>query len=136
MTSRARVRARRLSRAMSVGVVVAAMIAVGAPLPAVAEDEALEVRVSPELCLDPCTVRIIARAPPDAENRSLLIELESDTYLRSSWIPLEGDQAPLTHSVDVTGLPAGSYEVRAQLTRSNVERLRRWTRLAVTGPER
>ena len=53
--------------------------------------------------------------PKNANNRSLRIEADSDTFFRSSDIELDGDKAPVITEVRLRGLPTGEYVVIAVL---------------------
>jgi hypothetical protein len=94
-----------------------------------ADEQPLDLRVSPRNCLSPCTIRAIIFADPHASNRALVLELDSPAYFRSSVITLDGSNAPRIHEREFAALTAGSYEVRVSLRRASDDRfsLRRAT---------
>ena len=74
--------------------------------------ERLSMRLTPAHAFEPATVRVTAVVERDAQNRAMEIVADSGGFYRSSLIPLEGDTAPRTTTVDFQGLPGGDYEVR------------------------
>lgn len=89
----------------AVVVVMAGAGAAGAP------SRPLEVRVGPEVSMAPATVRITAFVEPNSANRALVVEVDSGEHFSSSEVPLQGADAPRSHSFNLKGLPAGTYEV-------------------------
>jgi hypothetical protein len=73
--------------------------------------EQLRLAVSPIQSLAPSNLNIRARVAPNAENRTLTIVAESNDFLRSSQISLEGDQAPATITFEFRAVPGGEYIV-------------------------
>lgn len=61
------------------------------------------------------TIRFCARVLPREENRLIRVELESDSYYRSSDIALEGADAPIANWVQWPALPDGRYRILAIL---------------------
>jgi hypothetical protein len=61
------------------------------------------------------TIRFCARVLPSENNRLVRVELESDTYYRSSDIALEGADAPLANWLEWRSLPDGHYRLLAFL---------------------
>ena len=116
-------------RAAILGAVVA-LLASGGSVDASAAraEDPLAIRVWPNACVEPCTIRITVRTEPDPDLRGLAVELDSPDFFRSSFIQLEGENAPLSHLLRFPALPAGNYEVRAVLMRASddhtVDRLR------------
>ena len=78
-------------------------------------NEALHLRVSPEMTMEPAWIRVQTTVEPDADNRALRIIIDSEAYFRSSQMELEGDKAPRTTFFQYRNLPAGEYEVRGVL---------------------
>ena len=90
----------------------------------------LQVRLSGHYAFAPATLRAIVRVRPDQDNRLLKVVADSETFLRSSDIELDGASAPRVHTIDWRALPAGTYEIsivvvgtrgpRARITQSVV----------------
>jgi hypothetical protein len=78
--------------------------------------EPLSVRVSPAVAAEPAIVRVVAVVEADDRNRSLEITAESDRYLRSSQIQLEGHDARRVWDFEFRDVPRGNYQVTAILT--------------------
>jgi hypothetical protein len=76
---------------------------------------AMDLHVSPSMSAAPATVRIRVTVAPNADNRALAISALSETFLRSSEVPLAGDHAPRTIFFEYPSLPEGKYEVRSVL---------------------
>ena len=77
----------------------------------------LELRVHPARCTGPCTVRMTVRTERHADNRGIILEIDSTAFFRSSLIPLDGRDAPLVHYYELDGVPTGDYHVQAVLIR-------------------
>jgi hypothetical protein len=77
--------------------------------------ERLRMRVSPAMTVAPALVRVEAIVERDAGNRTLRITAESDTFYRSSEIPLDGANSPLVSVFDFQSLPTGTYQVTGLL---------------------
>jgi hypothetical protein len=93
----------------------------------------ISISVVPSACVAPCSVRVAVRVFPDQTNRSLTIAAESIAFYRSSTRPLEGDHGPRLHELILHEIPAGLYDVRATVTRSNGSPQQYSTRFAVGG---
>jgi hypothetical protein len=98
---------------MKLTAILGGLLMLGA-LPSAAT-EAMRVRVSPEMTVEPAWVTVQVSIEPDRENRALDIAIDSESFFRSSRIDLEGDAAARTTTFQYRGLPAGDYEVRAVL---------------------
>ena len=59
----------------------------------------------------PGYLRSLIRVAPNAENRSMRVEIDSAGYYRSSEIQLDGASAPMSHFMDWKEVPAGKYEL-------------------------
>lgn len=81
--------------------------------PPLGAEEALAIRVTPHTAFAPATVSVTVTVEPDADNRTLLVEDDSDQYFRSSLISLEGDQAARTYVLVFRGLPPGQHRIVA-----------------------
>lgn len=111
---------RRIQRAAR-GAALAAAAAILAPVPAVAEDASLSVRVTPKYCREPCPVMMIIGLDPNEADRELTVEADSFKFYRSSLIQLEGEDEPSVHRLLWKNLPAGNYEIRVTLKRATGE---------------
>lgn len=78
--------------------------------------EPLSVRVSPAVAAEPAVLKVIAVVEADDRNRSLEITAESDRYLRSSQIQLEGQDAQRVWDFEFRDVPRGNYQVTAILS--------------------
>ena len=81
--------------------------------------ERLRVGVSPAVAMAPATVRVRTTVEANPENRAILIIADSPEFYRSSEIPLDGERAPRTTTVEFRSLPSGMYTVTAVLIRVN-----------------
>jgi hypothetical protein len=77
--------------------------------------ERLTIAVSPLQSMAPTNVRVRVHVMPDADNRGLELSADSGEYYRSSWIQLDGKEAPQTITKEFQDLPGGYYEIRAAL---------------------
>ena len=75
----------------------------------------VELRVHGHYFSEPATVRLLIAVEPDQANRLLRIEADGDRLFRSSQVHLEGSSEKRLHTVEFKNLPAGSYELRAEL---------------------
>src|SRR5262245_26083174 len=98
---------------------VMASVGVSARASAADNEGKMWVRLTPNIAYAPATVQLKVHVPPQAENRRLRVTLDSGVYLRSSDLPLEGDQAAALHLFRWPGVPSGSYVVFVELILSN-----------------
>jgi len=77
--------------------------------------EWVTVRVSPTVSRAPATVRLVVTVEPDANNRELQIEADSEGFYTSSTVQLDGSTAPRLQWFVLKELPAGTYEVHARV---------------------
>jgi hypothetical protein len=77
--------------------------------------ERLTIAVSPLQSFAPTNVTVRAYVAPDANNRGLEVSADSGGYFRSTWVQLEGKDAPQTITVEFRNLPGGHYEIRGAL---------------------
>ena len=75
-----------------------------------APDE-LTLRLTPRFVSAPGYLRSLIRVAPHEANRVLRVEIDSESYYRSSDIQLEGASAPMSHFVDWKEVPAGKYSL-------------------------
>jgi hypothetical protein len=64
---------------------------------------------------EPATVRVMVAVEPDASNRTLRIEADSDDMFRASDISLNGANEKRLHTIIFKNLSAGRYLLRAQV---------------------
>ena len=81
-------------------------------------NECMSMKVSPRQALAPVNLRVSVRVEPNAENRVLTIVADSPQFYRSSQIPLEGDRAPRTFTIEYPNVPGGQYDVTSVLFNS------------------
>lgn len=85
-------------------------------------EQPLNLQVSPKMAPAPGWVRVSARIEPNEDNRQLEVTATSDEFTRASAIPLNGSRAPRLSVIDYGNLPAGTYEVTAELVGQNGRR--------------
>ena len=78
-------------------------------------NECMSMKVSPRQALAPVNLRVSVRVEPNADNRVLTIVADSEEFYRSSQIPLEGDRAPKTFTIEYPNVPGGQYQVTSVL---------------------
>jgi hypothetical protein len=88
----------------------------------VAGKDAVSIRVSPAVSFAPARLVIRTRIEPDDNNRAIEVVANSEEFFRSSTIPLEGERAPRTTTVQFDSLPSGDYEVTAALIGADGQR--------------
>ena len=77
--------------------------------------EIVEIRIRGHFWPAPATVPVTIAVEPGADNRTLIVEADSDEFYRSSSIDLDGENEKRLHLVEFRSLPAGDYVVRAQV---------------------
>ena len=75
----------------------------------------VEIRIHGRYFSEPATIRLVVAVEPDQANRTLRIEADGDRLFRSSHVYLEGRAEKRLHNVEFKNLPAGAYELRAEL---------------------
>jgi hypothetical protein len=95
-----------------VRICIACWVIAGAP--AIAESPVV-LKINRRVLPVGADLRVIVNVARDADNRALTIEADSEDYLRSSTIPLDGDLEAYTHQFWFTHLPVGEYEVIAKV---------------------
>lgn len=98
-----------------------------------AQERVLELSVRPQTCVNPCTIQLNIRAEPAAENRALMVELDSPVYSRASMIPLDGTDSPAMHVRRFDALPMARYTLRVALVRADDDRVWRSETIQVLG---
>ncbi len=81
----------------------------------------------------PATVIVNVAVQPDAANHKLLIEAESERFVRTSLIELEGEDDKRIHTIQFKSLPEGEYILRAELRSRTEVRGHALQTLTVTG---
>ena len=84
-----------------------------------ATEDRLRIEVSPRISAAPAAVTIRAYVTPDSANRALQVIADSDSFYRSSFVPLDGANAALITETTFKGLPGGEYEVSVALVAAN-----------------
>jgi hypothetical protein len=99
--------------------------------------ELLTAQISPRIAPAPGFVRVRAFVDASDDNRGLEVIAQSEDFVRSSTIELNGAAAPRLNVFDFPNLPAGEYEVRAALFGTNgIRATTARTVLIVSGPRR
>jgi hypothetical protein len=75
----------------------------------------LRLEVTPRVSTAPAVVRLRVIVAPDATNRALHIIVDSESFYRSSVVPLDGANAAAITETMLRNLPSGDYEVIAAL---------------------
>jgi hypothetical protein len=73
------------------------------------------IRLNGHYFAEPATVMITVAIEPDQANRTLRVEADSDSLFRSTEVSLEGLSEKRLHTVEFKNLPAGFYELRAEV---------------------
>lgn len=76
-------------------------------------NDIVEIRLRGRYYAEPATVQITIAVEPDAVNRALRVEAESERMFRSSEITLEGANEKRIHTLEFKNLPAGEYTLSA-----------------------
>ena len=77
--------------------------------------DVVEIRLRGRYFSEPATVQITVAVEPDAANRVLRVEADGDRLYRSTELTLQGETDKRLHSVEFKNLPAGAYELRAEV---------------------
>jgi len=80
------------------------------------------IRLNGHYYAEPATVQITVAVQPDQANRTLRVEADGDSFFRSAEVTLNGSDEKRIHVVEFRNLPAGTYEVRAEVLSSNAVR--------------
>ena len=81
--------------------------------------EVVEIVLHGKYFSEPATVRFMVAVEPEAENRTLRIEADSDDMFRASEISLNGVDEKRLHTITFKNLQAGHYLLRAQVFSSS-----------------
>ena len=93
----------------------------------------VELRLHGRYFAEPATVHVTIAIEPDVQNRTLLIEADSDAMFRASEITLDGANERRIHNIEFKNLPAGNYILRAEVRSSTESRGKATQELVVTG---
>jgi hypothetical protein len=96
-------------------------------------NEVVEIRLRGRYYAEPATVQVTVAVEPDAVNRALRIEAESERMFRSSEITLDGAGEKRIHVIEFKNLPAGEYTLSAQVFSSDDMRGVATQQLTVSG---
>jgi len=80
-----------------------------------ADREIVNIRIWPATSFEPANVLVQVDVGPHEENRLLRVSADSGAFFSSSERQLEGERAPRTTAIQCRQLPAGDYEVEAQV---------------------
>ena len=95
--------------------------------------DVVEIRLRGRYFVEPATVQVIVAVEPDAANRTLRIEADSQQMYRASDVTLSGADEKRLHIVQFKNLPAGEYMLRAEVMSSDSVRGMAEQPLVVTG---
>jgi hypothetical protein len=98
-------------------------------------EQIVEIRVRGHYYSAPATVIVNVAVRPDAANHKLQIEAESERFVRSSVIELEGEGDKRIHTIQFKSLPEGEYVLRAEVRSRTDVRGQAVQMLTVTGVE-
>jgi hypothetical protein len=73
------------------------------------------IRLNGHYFAEPATVMITVAIEPDQANRTLRVEADGDSLFRSTEVSLNGLAEKRLHTVEFKNLPAGLYELRAEV---------------------
>jgi hypothetical protein len=99
----------------------------------------VQIRINGHYFAEPATVQLLVSVEPDQANRTLRIEADGDRLFRSTEVNLDGLSEKRLHVVEFKNLPAGAYEVRAEVLSADTVRATATGELMVLGagdPER
>ncbi len=95
--------------------------------------EVVEIRLRGHYFAEPATVQITVAVEPDQANRVLRVEADGDRLFRSTEVELSGVTDKRLHTVEFKNLPAGDYELRAEVLSQDKVRGMATQELTVTG---
>ena len=78
-------------------------------------NDSLHMSVSPAQSMAPANLLIRVSIEPNAINRTVFVEAESDDYYRSSEVALEGEDGPRTVVLQFRSVPGGHYQIRGSV---------------------
>ena len=102
---------RYLSLALVAGVLAGSM--------QLSADEGVSIAVRPAVATARASAQVKVIVARNVLNRALVWEVDGPSYYRSSAMELDGASSPRTYVFLVRDLPAGSFEVRASVRRTD-----------------
>jgi hypothetical protein len=75
--------------------------------------DALRVAVTPVYAFAPANLHVRVKIEPSADNRTLEIVADAESFYRSSEMDLQGDRAPKTMEFNFRNVPGGAYRISA-----------------------
>jgi hypothetical protein len=82
-------------------------------------EEAISIRVRPAVATWKGSARVSVLVARNELNRVLIWEVDGPSYYRSSTMELNGAASPRSYVFTISNLPAGDFEVRATVRRSD-----------------
>ena len=76
-------------------------------------EERIKLKLTPMVCLEPCTIRYSSIIPKDEGNRFWSLHWESENYEGLDERPHQGEKAPYQIVGYIPDAPAGFYSIRA-----------------------
>jgi hypothetical protein len=80
-----------------------------------ADVEALRLRVRPMVAFEPTNVLVEVYIQRNADNRALRVSGDGDLFFWNSERQLDGERSPVISTFSYYEIPAGEYQVRAEL---------------------
>jgi len=102
---------------------VALLLLSGPRADAVGAPDRIALRLTPAVAWAPAALTVRATIESNSENRELEVIAESDAFVRSSSISLDGAKAPKLNVFEFRSLPSGTYTVTGVLVDSSGRRL-------------
>lgn len=121
-----------MKRRTCAGILAAVVIAFSNGVPSDARD-IVSIVLHGKYFSEPATVRFMVAVEPDADNRTLRIEADSDDMFRASEINLNGADEKRLHTVTFKNLAAGRYRLRASVMSTRAVRGTAEDNMIVTG---
>jgi hypothetical protein len=100
----------RFRAAVATMLAVAAVVALGSA--SGHANASVTLHVSPHVATEPATLMIRATVERHADNRGLQVKIVSSGYSRSSFVQLDGLDAPRITAMNYPEIPSGAYEVQ------------------------
>ena len=87
--------------------------------PATGAPEDMVVTISPKVTRKPGALLLRVKVQPNADNRALVVETDSEDYYRSSEYAVDGEDSERTRHITIENLPEGEYVVTVRLVDSS-----------------
>lgn len=98
---------------------LSSLVSLASLAPVSASSGDIDLRVRPLVGRAPAYVSATIHVSAAADNRLLRVTLDSEGFYRSSDVQLDGDRAPVQHSLVWRDVSAGTYDVIVELYGSN-----------------